>query len=193
MGVLIYSMTMSLDGYVADADGDFDWGDPGPEGFAFVTESFRPVSTHLYGRRNYELMTYWQSAYRDAGASKLDEDFAAVWQGSDKIVYSTTLPDVSTPRTRLERSFEPEVVRQLKDEAAGDLVIAGPALAAQALRAGLVDEIAAYVAPVALGGGKRFLPDGLRLDLELLDQRRLGRNGYLRFRVQGERTGPWAS
>ncbi len=186
MSVLIYSMTMSLDGYVADADGDFDWGDPGPEAFPFVTESFRPVSTHLYGRRNYELMTYWQGAYLDAGASELDRDFAAVWQASDKIVYSTTLPEVSTPRTRVERDFDPEAVRRLKSEVAGDLVIAGPTLAAQALRAGLVDEIAAYVAPIVLGGGKRFLPEGLRLDLELLDQRRLGsRTAYSRFRVLG--------
>ena len=185
MGRLIYSMTMSLDGYVADPDGDFGWGDPAPETFAFVTDSFRPVSTHLYGRRNYELMTYWQSAYREAGASGLDEDFAAVWQASDKIVYSTTLPEVSTPRTRLERAFDPETVRRLKGEVTGDLVIAGPTLAAQALRAGLVDELAAYVAPVALGGGTRFLPEGLRLDLELLDERRLGsRTAYVRYRVR---------
>ncbi len=184
MGKLIYSMLTSFDGYTSDDAGDFDWGVPDAETHRFINDRTRSVSTYLYGRRMYETMVYWETAHLDPGATEVELDFARVWQAADKVVYSSTLPEVSTARTRLERSFDPESVRRLKEEADGDLTIDGPTLAAHALRAGLVDEIAPNVTPVAVGGGTRFLPDGVRLDLELLEEHRLGGGiSFLRYRV----------
>jgi dihydrofolate reductase len=184
MGKLIYSMNMSLDGYINDANGGFDWTDPEEEAFVFITEHIRPVGTYLYGRRVHELMSFWETAHLAPDASPAWLDFCQVWQAADKVVYSTTLREVTTARTRLERSFDVDAVRRLKGTSDRDLTIEGPTLAGYALRAGLVDEIAPYVAPIAVGGGTRFLPDGLMLELDLLEERRMGTRGaFLRYRV----------
>jgi dihydrofolate reductase len=179
MGRLIYSTIASLDGYIEDRNGKFDWAAPDEEVHRFVNEVERPIGTYLYGRRMYETMRYWESVHDQAGHI---QDYAEIWQAADKIVYSKTLDAVSSDRTRIEREFEPEAIRRLKSER--DISVGGAALASQALRAGLVDEYHTFVAPVIVGGGKRALPDDVRLDLELLDERRFG-NGtvYLRYRV----------
>ena len=183
MGKLITAAITSLDGYIADADGNFDWSAPDEEVHAFVNDLERPVGTCLYGRRMYEVMRYWETAHTIADQSAVEYDYAAVWQAADKIVYSRTLDTVSTARTRLERDFDPDAVRALKAEVDHDISVAGPGLATHAIRAGLVDEYHQFVSPVMVGGGTRWLPDGLRIDLELLDERRFG-NGvvYLRYR-----------
>lgn len=180
---LIYSTIASLDGYVADADGNFDWAAPDAEVHAFVNELERPVGTYLYGRRMYETMTYW------ADPKLLDDepvvgDFARIWQAADKVVYSTTLEASSTPRTRIERRLDPEAVSRLKADSTRDLTVGGAELAGHALRAGLVDELQLLAVPVLVGGGTRALPDGVRFDLELLEERRFA-NGtvFLRYRV----------
>ena len=179
MGKLIYSAIASLDGYVEDRDGRFDWARPDAELHAFVNDLERPVGTYLYGRRMYETMAAWETMDDPAPAMR---DYAQLWRAADKVVYSRTLDSVSTPRTRLERDFDPGAVRALK--AQGDLSVGGAELAAAALRAGLVDDIQLYLNPVVVGGGRPALPDGLRVDLELLDQRRFG-NGvvFLRYRA----------
>jgi dihydrofolate reductase len=179
MGRLIYSTIASLDGYIEDRNGKFDWAAPDEEVHRFVNEVERPIGTYLYGRRMYETMLYWESVHDQAGHI---QDYADIWQAADKIVYSKTLDAVSTDRTRIEREFEPDVIRRLKSD--GDISVGGAALASQALRAGLVDEYHTFVVPVVVGGGKRALPDDIRLDLELLDERRFG-NGtvYLRYRA----------
>jgi dihydrofolate reductase len=178
---LLYSAIASLDGYVADEDGRFDWAEPDEEVHRFANDLERPVGTHLYGRRMYEVMAFWETA-GGAGQPPVVRDFAELWRAADKIVYSKTLDAVSSNRTRIERDFEPDAVRRLKG--GGDISVGGAALASQALRAGLVDEYQTFIAPVVVGGGKRALPDDVHLELELLDQRRFG-NGtvYLRYRV----------
>jgi dihydrofolate reductase len=179
MGRLIYSTIASLDGYIEDRNGKFEWAAPDEEVHRFVNEVERPIGTYLYGRRMYETMLFWESVHDQAGHI---HDYAEIWRAADKIVYSKTLDAVSSNRTRIERDFEPDAVRRLKG--GGDISVGGAALASQALRAGLVDEYQTFIAPVVVGGGKRALPDDVHLDLELLDQRRFG-NGtvYLRYRV----------
>ena len=185
MAKLIYSAIASLDGYVADADGNFDWALPDEEVHAFINDLARPFGTHLYGRRMYETMAGWETDPTLADKSPLMRDFAEIWQAADKIVYSKTLDAVSTARTRIERDFDPEAVRQMKALARRDLIVGGPELAAHAFGAGLVDEYQLFVAPMVVGGGKRSLPDNVRLTLELLDERRFG-NGmvYLHYRTR---------
>ena len=185
MAKLIYSAIASLDGYVADEDGDFRWAEPDEEVHAFVNDLERPVGTHLYGRRMYEVMVSWETAHTVPGRPPVERDFAEIWQAADKIVYSTTLATVSSARTRIERAFDPEAVRQLKASARGDLTVGGPHLAAQAFRAGLVDECHLFLAPVVVGGGNQALPDRVRLELDLLDERRFGTGMvYLRYRTR---------
>jgi dihydrofolate reductase len=182
MGKLIYSAITSLDGYVADEDGNFAWGKPDVEVHTFVNDLERPIGTYLYGRRMYEVMAYWETVQPEQPPFILD--FAEIWRGGDKIVYSRTLETVSTARTRIERDFDPGAVRQLKAEAERDLSVGGPELAAEAFKAGLVDECQLFVAPIVTGGGNQSLPDRVRLELELLDERRFG-NGtvFLRYRI----------
>jgi dihydrofolate reductase len=182
---LIYSAIASLDGYIEDQDGRFDWAVPDGEVHGFINDLQRPVGTYLYGRRMYETMAGWETDHTLAAQSQLMRDFAHIWQGADKIVYSTTLENPSTARTRIERDFDPEAVRRLKASGERDLTVGGPDLAGHAFKAGLVDECQLFVAPVVVGGGKQSLPDGVRLELELLDQRRFG-NGmvYLRYRAR---------
>jgi len=172
MAKLIYSMIASLDGCVADEDANFDWAAPDEEAHAFVNDLERPVGTYLYGRRMYEVMAYWETPPTLADEPPVIRDYAQIWQAADKIVYSKTLEAVSSARTRIERDFDPEAVRQLKASAGRDLSVGGPDLAAQAIRAGLVDEYHLLVVPVVVGGGTRCLPDGVRLVLELVDERR---------------------
>ena len=186
MAKLIYSAIASLDGYIADEDGNFDWAAPDEEVHRFVNDLIRPVGTYLYGRRMYEVMRGWEHP-EDLlpDRSPVTLDFAAVWQAADKVVYSRTLEEVSSARTRIERDFDPEAVRRRKESAGRDLAVGGPHLAAEALRAGLVDECQLFLAPVVVGGGNRALPDRLRLDLELLDERRFaGGTVFLRYRTR---------
>ena len=184
MAKLIYSAITSLDGYMEDEDGNFDWSAPDDEVHAFVNDLERPVGTYLYGRRMYEVMTYWESAHTVDNQPPVMQDFAELWQAADKVVYSRTLGAVSSARTRIERDFDPEAVRRLKASAERDVTVGGPDLAAQALRAGLVDECHLFLSPVVVGGGKRALPDDVRLELELLDERHFG-NGvvHLHYRT----------
>lgn len=172
MARLIYSAITSLDGYVADGDGNFDWAAPDEEVHTFVNDLERPVGAYLYGRRMYEVMVFWEKAHTLNDLPPFIQDFAEIWQAADKIVYSTTLQTVSSARTQLERSFDPETVRRMKATAEGDISVGGPDIAAQAIRAGLVDECHLFVTPIVVGGGTRFLPDNVRLELELLDERR---------------------
>ena len=172
MAKLIYATIMSLDGYVADKDGDFDWAAPDDEVHDFVNDLERRVGTYLYGRRMYEVMRYWETAHALTELPSVAQDYAQIWRAADKIVYSRTLETVSSARTRIERDFDPEVVRQMKTQAERDIGVGGPDLAAQALRAGLVDECHLFVTPIVVGGGKRSLPRNVRLELELLDERR---------------------
>jgi dihydrofolate reductase len=184
MAKLIYSTITSLDGYVADEEGKFDWAEPDEEVHSFVNDLSRPVGTFLFGRRMYEVLVAWETPEL-ADQPPYIQDFAEIWRAADKVVYSKTLETAASARTRIERDFEPEAVRQLKATAERDLAVGGPDLAAQALEAGLVDEIHLVVAPVVVGGGTQSLPDNVRLNLELLDERRFG-NGmvHLRYRVR---------
>jgi dihydrofolate reductase len=183
MATLSYSAIASLDGVVADEQGRFDWAEPDPEVHAFVNDLERPVGTHLYGRRMYEVMVWWETL-DSADLPPHIRDYAEIWRNADKIVYSRTLPSVSSARTRLEREFDPDAVRRLKKGAARDLSIGGPGLAAHALAAGLVDEVSLLLSPHVVGGGTRVFPEGVHLPLELMDERRFG-NGtvYLRYRA----------
>jgi dihydrofolate reductase len=178
MAKLVYSAIASLDGYVADEDGKFDWAEPDEEVHTFVNDLERPVGTYLYGRRMYETMAYWETAHTVTGLPAFVQDFTQIWQAADKIVYSKTLAAVSSARTRIERDFDPAAVRQMKTQAGRDITVGGPDLAAQAIRAGLVDEYHLFIAPVVVGSGKRALPRNVRLKLELLDERRFG-NGMV--------------
>ena len=183
MAKLIYPAITSLDGYIEDEAGNFDWAAPDDEVHTFVNELERPVGTYLYGRRMYETMLFWESPPDVAEQPPYVQDWAEIWQRADKIVYSRTLPTASTARTRIERDFDPEAVRQMKATAALDLAVGGAGLAAQAIEAGLVDEYHLFLVPVLVGGGKRSLPGNeVRVNLELLDERRF-RNGtvYLRY------------
>jgi dihydrofolate reductase len=183
MAKLIYSALASLDGYVADEEGKFDWSVPDEEVHTFVNDLTRPIGTHLYGRRMYEVLRAWETVEL-ADQPPHIRDFAAIWQGADKIVYSRTLTTVSSARTRIEREFDPAAVTQLKAELESDLTVGGPDLAAEAFRAGLVDEIQLLLAPVLVGGGKPALPDGVHLELELLDERRFGKGtAHLHYRA----------
>ncbi len=174
---LIYATIASLDGYVADADGNFDWAAPDEEVHAFVNDLERTVGTYLYGRRMYETMMVWETMDARPDLPPVMADYTRIWQAADKIVYSTILEGVSSARTRIERAFDPEAVRRLKATAERDVTIGGAGLAAAAIAAGLVDELHLVIAPVVIGGGTRSLPDGVRLDLELRDERRFG-NGF---------------
>jgi dihydrofolate reductase len=174
MAKLIYWANTSLDGYIADEHGRYDWTAPDDEVFRFITEFERPIGTYLYGRRLYQEMTYWETAHTQPGQSDLMLDFAQVWQAADKVVYSRTLDTVSTAKTRLERTFDPEAVRQLKAQASRDITVGYADLAGQAIKAGLVDELHLVIYPVMVGGGTSALPDGARVQLELLGQRRFG-------------------
>jgi dihydrofolate reductase len=182
MARLIYSTLSSLDHFVADRDGKWEFAEPDPEVHAFVNDMERPVGTYLYGRRVYEVMAVWETLEDPAPEMR---DYADLWRAAEKIVYSRTLRGVTTSRTRLERSFDPEAVRALKESSERDLGIGGPTLAAEAIRAGLVDEWQFLLSPALVGGGKPSLPDGIRIDLELTDTRTFG-NGcvFLRYRTR---------
>jgi dihydrofolate reductase len=182
---LIYASNVSLDGFIEDEYGSFDWTAPEDEVFAFITELVRPVGTYLYGRGLYETMAVWENDPALAAQSDLMADFARVWQAADKIVYSTTLDAPSTAKSRLERRFDPDSIRRIKAAASRDLTVGGPNLAAHAFRAGLVDECHLFIHPVAVGRGKPSLPSELRARLELLGERRFD-NGvvYVGYRLQ---------
>jgi dihydrofolate reductase len=184
MAKLIYVSNVSLDSYIEDVHGNFDWTEPNDEGFAFITDLVRPVGTHLYGRRLYETMAVWETDPALAAESELMGDFANVWQAAAKVVYSTTLDAVPTANTTLERDFDPDSVRDMKASATSDLAVGGANLAAHAFKAGLVDECHLFIGPVLLGGGKPSLPRDMRAELELLDERRFS-NGvvYVGYRV----------
>ena len=185
MARLVYSAIASVDGYVADADGNFDWAVPDEEVHAFINDLDRPLGTYLYGRRMYETMAGWETDPALADHSPLMRDFAQIWQAADKIVYSATLQEVSTARTRIERYFDPEAVRRMKASAGRDMIVGGPDLAAQAFRAALIDECHLFVAPIVVGGGKRSLPEGVGIKLELLGERRFeGGMVYLHYRTR---------
>ena len=186
MGKLVYAMITSLDGFVADEDGNFDWAEPDAELHAYVNDLERPIGTALYGRRMYDIMKFWETALEDPDESPIMRDYAEVWQATDKVVYSRTLDAVSSGRTRIERSFDPDAVRALKSASGADISIGGPELAAEALRAGLVDEIHLFAHPVVLGRGNPSLPADVRLELELLDHRRFASGVvHLHYRVLG--------
>ena len=186
MAKLIYSAITSLDGYIEDSTGNFDWAAPDEEMHAFINDLERPVGTYLYGRRMYETMAVWETDSSFAADSPLTQDYAQIWQAADKIVYSTTLEGVVTKRTRLEHKFDPGTVRQMKAASKLDLSIGGSALAAEAFRAGLVDECGLFLTPVIVGGGKKSLPDNINLRLELLDEHRFSKDMvYLRYRILG--------
>ena len=158
MAKLIYAALTSLDGYVADEDGNFDWAEPDEEVHSYVNELERPIGTYLYGRRMYEVLRYWQDPDDLDAQPSYIQDYAGIWQAADKVVYSSSLDSASTPRTRLEREFDPAAVREMKDAADADLGVGGPTLAAEALRAGLVDELHQFLNPVVVGGGTAWLP-----------------------------------
>jgi dihydrofolate reductase len=185
MAKLIYTAIMSLDGYVADEDGNFDWAEPDEDVHSLVNDLERPIGTYLYGRRLYDVMVAWETIDDEQPFIK---DYAQIWRAADKVVYSRSLEAVSSARTRIERNFDPEVIRRMKAEAERDISVGGPELAGQAIATGLVDEILLFVSPVAVGGGTRALPDDVRVDLELLDERRFD-NGvvHLRYRARGDR------
>jgi dihydrofolate reductase len=185
MAKLIYSAITSLDGYVADEDGKFDWATPDEEVFAFVNDLERPVGTYLYGRRMYQTMVDWETIRTDADQAPLMRDFAEIWRAADKVVYSRTLETVSSARTRIEPDFDPEAIRGMKASAGADITVGGPELAGHAIKAGLVDELQLFLTPILVGGGTASLPDNVRVRLELLDERRFG-NGvaFLRYRTR---------
>jgi dihydrofolate reductase len=187
MAKLIYLMNTSLDGYTEDPHGSFGWDtDEDTEAFSSVHALASSFRSFLYGRRIYEIMLYWETAPTVGDQPQFELDFARKWQAAQKIVYSRTLAEPRSARTRIKREFDPDEVRRLKADAEHDMIVAGPELAAQAIRAGLVDEFQMIVWPVLVGGGKRFFPDGVRLNLELLDERRLGKGVvHLRYAVRG--------
>lgn len=185
MGKLIYSVIGSLDGYLNDEHGRYAWAVPGEDLVWFLDEVLAGVGTHLYGRRMYQEMAVWETDPQAAEQSPASARFAEVWRAADKVVFSTTLPTVTTRRTRLERSFDAGLVRRLKAEASGDLTVDGPTLAASALREHLVDEVQRVVVPVVVGGGTPIFPPGVRLDLELTEERRFDRGlVFLRYAVR---------
>lgn len=169
MAKLIYSAIASLDGYVEDKDGQFEWAAPDDEVHAFINDFERPIGTYLYGRRMYETMAYWETASLD---DPVAQDFAEIWRAAEKIVYSRTLQTPSTPRTRIERDFDPSAIKRLKESSARDITVGGTELARTAMAAGLVDECHLFLVPIVVGGGKRALPDDVHARLTLLDERR---------------------
>jgi len=185
MSRLIYVANTSLDGFIEDDAGNFDWGEPTEEVHAFINDLVRPVGTHLYGRRMYETMRVWETDPSLAVGSPITADFAAIWQAADKVVYTTTLTAAETARTRIEHTFDASAVQHLKETSASDLMIGGAALAAEAFRAGLVDECQLRIAPIALGAGKRALPAAQRIELDLLEHRRFDEGSvYVRYSVR---------
>ncbi|SDT35970.1 Dihydrofolate reductase [Friedmanniella luteola] len=185
MAKLIYAMITSLDGYAEAAEGDLGLGAEDEEVHTFIDDTFRHVGTYLYGRRMYETMVFWETAHTDPDAPPHIVRYARGWQAAEKVVYSTTLPAVSSARTRVERSFDPDAVRRLKAEAEQDLSVDGPTLAAQAIAAGLVDEYHLFITTSVVGGGKRFFPDGVRLDLQLVEERAFATGlVYARYRTR---------
>jgi dihydrofolate reductase len=184
MAKLIYAAIASLDGYVEDEEGNSDWAMPDEEVHAFVNDLERPIGTYLYGRRMYETMVFWETASTEIDEPAVFWDYAGIWRAAEKIVYSRTLQTPSSARTRIEREFEPDAVRQLKLASTADIAVAGGELAGQAIGAGLVDECHLFLSPIVVGGGKRALPDNVRAQLELLDERRF-KNGviHLHYRV----------
>lgn len=184
MAKLIYAAIASLDGYVEDAEGRFDWAAPDEEAHAFVNELERPIGTYLYGRRMYETMVFWETAPHGTDEPAVFRDYAGIWRAAEKIVYSRTLQTPSSARTRIEREFDPDAVRRLKQSAQADIAIGGAELAGHAFGAGLVDECHLFLCPILVGGGKRALPQNVRAHLGLLDERRF-RSGvvHLRYRV----------
>jgi dihydrofolate reductase len=184
---LIYIATQSLDGYIEDEQGRFEWAAPDEEEHQFINDLLRPVGVYLYGKRMYKTMRGWETEY---GSSESDpavmRDFAKLWRAADKLVYSTTLKQVSTPRTRLERTFDVDAIREMKSRARDDLSIGGPGLAAHAFRAGLVDELHLFIAPIIVGRGKQSLPDDVRLKLELINERRFERTGIVQLHYRSE-------
>lgn len=184
MGRLRFGALASLDGYIADADGRFDWAEPDEEVHGFVNDLQRDVGLHLYGRRMYEVLVAWETMNPE-GEPEVIADYARIWRAADKIVFSSSLGQASSGRTRIEPAFDPDLVRRLKDQDEREMLIGGPTLAARAFEAGLVDEVQLFVAPVIVGGGLRALPGNVRLDLRLDEQRRFG-NGvvYLGYRVR---------
>ena len=184
MAKLIYLAIQSFDGYIEDEAGEFGWGEPDDEVHAFINDVARSVGTFLYGRRLYETMLVWETLPLDGLPAHI-RDFAEIWRAADKVVFSRKLDDVSTANTRIEREFDPDAVRELKASASEDLAVGGAELAAEAFKAGVVDELQLFVAPVVVGGGKRSLPGGVRLDLELLEERRFaGGFTYLVYRIR---------
>ena len=181
MAKLIYATPTSLDGYIADENGSPDWAAPDEEGFAFITDLLRPIGLYLYGRKMYDTMAIWETPDAIPGLTSAMLDFARIWQAADKIVYSKSLETVSTPKARLEREFDPQAVRNLKTQSPHDVSVAGPNLAAQAIRAGFVDEYHLLVVPMMRGGGKRVLPSDVCVKLDLLDERRFA-NGMVHLR-----------
>jgi dihydrofolate reductase len=185
MAKLIYSVIASLDSYIADEDGNFDWAVPDDEVHAFINDLDRSLGTYLYRRRMYETMVGWETDPSLGERSPLMREFGQIWQAADKIVYSRTLQSASSANTRIERDFDPQAVLRMKASAGRDMIVGGAELAAQAFEAGLVDECHLFVAPIVVGGGKRSLPDNVRLKLELIDERRFGSGMvYLHYRTR---------
>jgi dihydrofolate reductase len=178
---LLYSAIASLDGYVEDQDGSFAWAAPDAELHAFINDLERPIGTHLYGRRMYETMVYWETLSLDGDQSETARDFARIWRAADKIVFSRTLDTLSSARTRIEHDFDPAATSQLKQSSGRDITIGGSELAGQAMSAGLIDECHLFLCPMVVGGGKRALPDDVRIKLELLDEHRF-RSGVVHLR-----------
>ena len=184
MARLIYASIASLDGYIADENGTFDWAAPDEEIHAFVNDLERPIGTHLYGRRMYDVMVAWETMETDDEPPVI-RDYAQIWRAADKIVYSRTLEKATSARTRIVRDFDPEVIRQMKANAERDISVGGPDLAAQALKAGLVNEVHLFLTPIIIGGGTQALPDHVRVKLDLLDERRFGGGVvHLHYRTQ---------
>ncbi len=179
MGKLVYSMLTSLDGYVSDATGGFDWSMPDEELHTYINDVSRSIGTYLLGRKMYQTMVFWETADTLPGMDATTLEYGRVWRLSDKVMYSKTLTEVASERTRIERSFDPEAVRALKAASPMDLAVNGPALAAQALSAGLVDELTMYVCPLVVGGGNSCYPQDVRLALELLEERRFGNGAVM--------------
>ena len=185
MAKLVYAMPTSLDGYIAGETDSLDWSAPSEEGLAFITDVLRPIGTHLYGRKMYETMAVWETPELFSDLTPATLEFARLWQSIEKVVYSKTLESVSTAKTRIEREFDLDAVRELKARSPHDMEVSGPALAAPAIRAGLIDEYHLFVAPMILGRGKRIFPSDARVSLELLDERRFGEGWvYVRYRAR---------
>jgi dihydrofolate reductase len=182
MAKLLYSAIASLDGFVEDAKGEFGWAKPDQELHSFVNDLERGIGTYLYGRRMYETMVYWET---DGHSDAVARDYASIWRSAEKVVFSRTLQTPSSARTRVEPSFDPHAIRGLKETSQADIAVGGAELAGQAIAAGLVDECRLFVVPMLVGGGKRALPEEVRADLELLDERRFGGGViYLRYRMK---------